>query len=146
MYDYRDKDIRALLMETLHVFGNLNENYIDDVVTIFHCLGKVDAGEVVLSQGTPYSGKWRVNMLDLQEEGLVRIIEKNPHRTYSLPPDSELEARKFGDILERLKKMDGVGRREHAIALYRRAVKNYSKHGEVKLQLTPQELNSLFQT
>lgn len=128
--DYRDENLRKLLLEMLYTFRVLNENQIDDNVAISHYLGKVDAGEIVLAQGSPYSEKWRANILDLKEEGLVAVEEKG-YRVFSLA-SRKRPSTKFLDLLEKLKKMRGIERNELALRLHRQAVENYNKFGELE--------------
>jgi len=137
---YRDNDLQELLLEALYTFGPLDENHIDDIVAVFHYLGRVDAGEVRLTQGNPHSDKWRVNMIDLIKKRLV-TVQDNGYQVFSLTTGSEPEMKsKFSDLVRRLRKMNGIERNNLAIKLHRLSVTNYHKSGELRVKQAPEEL------
>ena len=128
--DYRDDDLRSLLMEALDTFGRLNENSINHIVTIFHYLGKIDAGNIRLSQGDVYSLKWEANVADLREEGFVGIEQKG-YREYYLVKNQRMPNEKNREIWDEVRKMNSRERRKIALHLHYAL----SKKGEMRLPI-----------
>jgi len=114
--DYRDENMRTLLLEALDTLGKLNENFINEIVAIFHFLGHTDAGQIRLSQDDVSSLKWEANIADLKDEGLVSI-EQNAYREYSLN-EKPITTKKFRETLKELKEMRSENWRKHALELY----------------------------
>lgn len=135
--DYRDDNLRTLLLEALDTFGNLNENIINDIVAIFHFLGKADAGEIRLSQSDVSSLKWEANIADLKDEGLVSM-EQNAYREYFLV-EKKISTKKYRDYLDELKRTSHIERRKLAIYFYNEYLKNSGK----SLKFKPDELQKI---
>ena len=133
--DYRDGELRSLLLEALDTFGRLNENSINHIVAIFHYLGKVDAGSIRLSQSDVYSLKWESNVADLRDEGLVGIDQKG-YREYFLV-NKKTYSKKHEEILEEVKKMSCGERRKIALHLH------YSLSKKEERELSLDELRNL---
>jgi hypothetical protein len=135
--DYRDKELQKLLLETLDTFGPLNENFIHQIVAICHYLGRIDAGQIRISQNDVYSLKWESNIADLKEEGLVMVKQK-AYMQYFLVKKST-SSKKYQDILSELRKINKVKRRKLALCLHSKSIEN----GGGALKITPKELKKL---
>jgi len=134
---YKDEALRKLLVEALNMFGSLNENRINHIVAICHYLGKIDAGQIRISQSDVYSLKWEANIADLKEEGLIKM-ESRAYRQYFLVK-SVAPSKKYNAILKELKKMDEVKRRKLALHLHSKSIEN----GGGSLRIRPKELQKL---
>lgn len=117
-----DGHFKILMLETLSVFGRLNENFINLIVTIFHCFGEVDAGRIGLSQGDPYSLEWEVVMLELAQEDWVGI-EQRGYREYFLKKEYT-QTENFKEVLEKLKHKSFYEMRELALNCHYRIENN----------------------
>jgi len=131
-----DERFRLLMLETLSVFGRLNENFINLIVTIFHCFGEVDAGQIRLSQGDPYSVGWEVIMLKLAQEGWIGIEQKG-YREYFLKKEYT-QTENFKEILEELKQKSFYAMRGLALKCHNSLIENSRQ-----IKLGTKELKSL---
>jgi len=133
------------MLETLSVFERLNENLINLVVTIFHCFGQIDAGQIRLSQGDPYSLTWEEIMLKLEQEGVVGV-EQKAYREYFLKAKYE-KTEDFKQVLEVLKHKRFYELRDLALQCHSDLVRNHdqqTKRGidELKSILNVQSVSS----
>lgn len=120
--DHDDKHLKVLLLETLNEFGSLNENFINLIVTIFHYLGEVNAGQIGLAQGDPYSLKWEAIMSELAKEDYVSIVQ-NGYREYFLKK-TYTKTLNYKEALDVLKNKSYNEMRELALYLHFDSLEN----------------------
>lgn len=120
--DHDDKHLKVLLLEALSEFGGLNENFINLIVTIFHYLGEVNAGQIGLAQGDPYSLKWEVIMSELAKGDHVGIKQYG-YREYVLKK-AYAKTRNYKKALDVLKGKSYNEMRELALYLHFDSLKN----------------------
>ena len=134
-----DERFKILMLETLSVFGRLNENFINLIVTIFHCLGEVDAGRIGLSQGDPYSLEWEVVMLKLAQEDWVGIEQKG-YREYFLKK-AYTKTENFKEVLEELKHKSFYEMRELALHCHYSLIENNNQRNKLGIKELKNLLN-----
>jgi len=134
-----DERFKILMLETLSVFGRLNENFINLIVTIFHCFGEVDAGRIGLSQGDPYSLEWEVVMLKLAQEDWVGIEQKG-YREYFLKKEYT-QTENFKEILEELKHKSFYEMREFALHCHHSLIENNNQRNKLGINELKNLLN-----
>lgn len=120
--DLDDKRLKALLLEALSEFGDLNENFVNLIVAIFHYLGEVNAGQIGLAQGDPYSLKWEAIMAKLVKDDQIRI-EQNGYRDYFLRK-AYTETRNYKEALSVLKSKSYNEMRQLALYLHFDSIDN----------------------